>query len=156
MRKRIDGFLLLLFPCVLFFSGKTKQEHYIIFKYVYDIRERPVPAMIFYTDTFEVSDPYMLFNKYDFKLNNKELQSLENVIKKESAYLLIDTLAPAYYSFKIANGCESKFYGTVNLTQTKKIFDEALNKLSTRSDFLEIKKAFDWVSTFLKPAGASN
>lgn len=136
-------------PIFVFAISQKEKSEYISLDYAYDFREKPVPAIVFYTDTFNVKRLSPI--RYEFKITKKQFQSLENLIKNESSYIIIDSFAVRYYDISIFKNQKNTIYGTVNLSRSKQLFTKLIDSFNGTGNYSGILEAFEFVYTQVGP-----
>ncbi len=135
----------------ILFVGTTKQRenlNYISLKYTYDHQEKPIPSIIFHLDTFVIDE--ITFVGYKFKVSKKEFILLEDVIKKGSSYIVIDSLAKRYYDIILVKNGKRTVYGTVNLNKSRKLFSSIIEQVHDSKKYPEIARAFEYLYSALE------
>jgi hypothetical protein len=130
-------------------SSSKANDNYILIEFSDDHTEKPVPVVIFSTDSFYTDERWLV--GYSFRVNWTELNKIENVAKNNCSYLLLDTLAYRYYSVNVVRNGQKKIYGTINRNETRKLFGQIITALNDRKDTAAISKAFAQVSYYLHP-----
>lgn len=132
-------------------STRQINSNYIWIEYAYDHSEKPVPIIVFNVDS--VTTKKLRFAGYKFKITRKEFLEIENVIRGNSSYIIIDSLAVRYFDLIVTKDGKRTIYGTVNLRRSKELVSRILDKLHKRRDYPDISKAFDRMYTYLSPRG---
>jgi hypothetical protein len=153
--KKAGSFLLFS----LFIINKEQKpplsHDYIALDFAYDVEDKPVPTIVFSIDEVQPINPNgLIFVGDKFRITKEEFLKINNLVKKQASYLIIDSMADRYYDFRIYEKGVNKLYATVNLTKTKQIFDKVLNILQNSKKYPQIKEAFDYVLSRIKPNGS--
>jgi hypothetical protein len=143
------SFIVLLLPLFLFGKQQKKNSNYISIDFAYEHYDKPVPTIVFNLDSFETNE--YLFVGYRFKVNKQEFESLNNLVKTESSYIILDSFAVRYYDINIVKDGKKIIYGTVNFHRTKDLFTKILNVVRNSKDFAEISQAFKTIYTRIGP-----
>jgi hypothetical protein len=126
-----------------------ENNNYILLEFSDEHTEKPIPVIVFSVDSF-YADKFS-FVGYTFRVTRAELDKIEKVTQMNSSYLLLDSLAYRYYSVNVIRNGKKKIYGTINLRETKKLFDQIIAALNSRKDAADISRVFEKVSHNLHP-----
>ncbi len=145
------SFSILIFAIFLIHNPKPSNNNYISLEFAYDHYDIPIPIVVFYLESFTIDE--ISFSGYRFKLNKKEFISIENVVKRGSSYMIIDSSAERYYDINVVKNGRKTIYGTVNLHKSKELFAKILEQVQNLNSYPEINKAFEHLYTQLRPKG---
>ena len=106
----------ILLICTLTFfldvMGQDKNSNYISLDFTYEHLENPIPTLIFYVDSFRTGG-YPFLEKR-FKIERNEFDAIENIVFKNSSYIIIDSLATRYYDIHVVKNGNKVIYGQAN------------------------------------------
>src|SRR5215217_6351668 len=108
----IKVFGIILSAALIFQCPEQKNKNYIAFEFTSEHTEKPISVIIFNIDSM-TTDKFS-FSGYKFKVTKKEFNDIQDAAKHNCSYLLLDSLAYAYYSVNVVKNGTRTIYGTIN------------------------------------------
>lgn len=151
MRNLIKYYLPFIGVFSISFGVTKSKQDFISFQLTDRSEAKAVPNIIFYIDTFG-SKGFTVLEK-PYKVEEKELQRIENVIKNNASYLIIDSDAYRYYDFTVINKGNQRIFGTVNRTKTIQLLKLIIEELHSSKIYPEVSNTFEYLYSQLPKRG---